>query len=197
MNSNEYGYRFNEIENGDVFRSTLVRIGDECGDEWRHYWSDSDMVGFYDGYARDGVYLLDTLNPVDSERAMAAYRAEKAGERGADGALDRVAKRITGPEYPDARFVVVGIDRGCDLFVLAYDGDPENKWRDEIEALHCGEVYEIQSETLTHTADDGLVWKQDEPWGDEIYYGENYAREQWEKIYPLTAMPVMASHNED
>ena len=178
-------YRFSTVTtpaNGEttIYRGRLYRLPSEwTTDSWSHYWDGDGMVGFYEEYARGQRMLVDNA---DSERAMSAYLSAK--NHGADEheALDTLAVRLTGSE--DSRFIVVNLDRGSDLYVLAWGGDPDNTWRDEIEALYNGDIWRIETEVF-----DGTDWHPDDDVCDE-YYGEDKARAGFEKEFPLDAFPA-------
>jgi hypothetical protein len=178
-------YRFCTVTtpaNGEttIYRGKAYRLpSDWTSDSWQHYFDSDTMVGFYEEYVRGQRTLVDND---DSDRALAAYCSAK--NHGADPheALDRLAVRLTGNE--DARFIVVGLDRGCDLYVLAWGGDPDNSWRDEIEAVNNGDIWRIETEEF-----DGEQWHPADDVCEE-YYGEDKAIEGFHKEFPLDAFPA-------
>lgn len=184
-------YRFSTVTspgNGEVtiYRGKLYRLpSDWTADEWSHYWDGMDTVAFYDeGYR--GRRVVEGIEPVeDAERAITAL------DKGGPEALDVLAARL----YPcpvgtysvqdwAPGYFTVPLDRGMDLYVLSWHGDPDNAWRDEIEALNEGEIYRIETEVY-----DGTDWH---PADDvcEQYYGEKQARAGFEREFPLDAFPA-------
>lgn len=178
-------YRFSVSEHdGTITRARLYRLGDEGGDSWRWYWEGDGQVAFIDGDRRDGVYAL--TDNEDTERAIAAFKAERDYDQ--SGALDRVAVRIT--EQSNARFICVGLDRGTDLYALAWGGDPNGEWRDEIEAVNWGDIYRIECEEFQPGFGvAGGDWVPADEYPEE-FYGEDKAMAEFARIFPLTEFPA-------
>lgn len=174
-------YRF-MIHDGAVYRSRIWQT-DDASDEWQHYWDGGEHVAFYDEYAR-GQHIPEWAEPIESGRALTAHLSEKRGERGSEGALDRLAERLTG--QPESRFIMVGMDRGRDLFVLAWGGDRNNEWRDEIEALNNGDVWYMEVQSFDPETGE---W-EDEDMPCENWFGEDKATQAWENEYPLAEFPA-------
>lgn len=181
-------YRFSTVTspgNGEttIYRGKVYRLPSEwTTDSWSHYFDGDTFVGFTVHYWRGTPDVTPLVENDDNERAMAAYLAMHKGRPGSDEALDRLAVRLTGTE--EARFISVGLDRDYDAYVLSYDGDPSNEFRNEIEALYYGDIWRIEVEEF-----DGTDWH---PYDDvcEEYYGEDKAREGFEKEFPLDAFPA-------
>ena len=180
-------YRFCTVTspgNGEVtiYRGKVYRLpSDWTSDSWRHYFDGDTFVGFTVHWR--GTPNLTPLNDSDDcERAVAAYQS--ARNHGADEheALDRLAVRLT--ETEDSRFISVGLDRDYDVYVLSYDGDPNNEHRDEIEAVYHGDIWRIETEVF-----DGTDWHPYDDVCDE-YYGEDKARAGFEREFPLDAFPA-------
>lgn len=192
--TDEYGreWRFHVADDGTITRGRKYQCPDDGGDSWRWYWGSDTLVAFIDGGYRYGVYAM--TEGEDTERAMAAYRAEKTGKCGAEGALDRLAERLTG--QADARFIAVSLDRDTDLYALSWDGDPEHEWRDEIEAVYNGDVWRIEVEGYTDVSHWGWGTFHEEwewqPTDDicEEFYGEDKADEGWQREFPLAEFPA-------
>lgn len=158
---------------------------DWTGDAWSHYWDGGGMCAFYDEGFR-GLRIVDGADEGESEQALAAYRADRED---VTGALDTLAQTMTGQE--DARFIPVNIDRGVTLYALSYDGDPDGTWRDEIEAVACGDIWRIECEEYR---DYGLPdtennWLPSDEYPEE-FYGEDKARAEFERIFPLPEFPA-------
>jgi hypothetical protein len=179
---------------GEIFRSRIYQVPDDGGDRWRWYWEGDFTVAFIDNF---GPGYLPLTDGEDTQRAIYAADAIKGDQSGAMpstvahrlwsqyDALDRVAVRLEGSL--DARFVTVPLDRGSLLYLLTYDGDPNRSFRDEVEALYNGDVWDMEVEAY----DEGWPgnWRpEDGP--AEVYYGETYARETWEAEYPLAEFPA-------
>lgn len=188
--STDYRYLMDE-NTGTIYRGTLRRIGDDCGEGWRNYFDGDQMVAFCDGYARSGLYAV-TEND-DTTCAMAAYRESGKDE----GALKKVAERITRewghPTPADADFVRVGLDRGLDVFVLMWDATDEDTvrdYRDEIEAVWYGDVYRIEVEQY----DPGMgMGGGDWSYADEVpeeWYGMRSGTDAVEREFPLSEFPA-------
>ena len=181
-------WRFHVSETGEITRGRLYRLDDP--DQWRYYWGGCEVVGFYDeGYRGirplDTGYLSGSDMDKDVRRAIYAYVAE---QRGSGGALDRVAQRL-GCE--NSRFIKVALDRGIDLWVMMWDAsDPDDveTYREEIESVWHGYVYQIETQTYN-------VYPEEAQWveeGDDYdqWYGEDKAREWFEHEFPLDAFPA-------
>jgi hypothetical protein len=169
--------------NGEVtlHRGKPFRLPSEwTTDSWNNYWDGDHAVGFYEEYARGRRPLGDSD---DSERAMSAYTSAKNHGRDEHEALDTLAVRLTGNE--EARFIVVGLDRGADLYVLAWSGDPDNTYRDEIEALNLGDIWRIETEVYDPFTG---TWSPDDDVCEE-YYGEDQMEKGFHKEFPLTEFP--------
>lgn len=183
-------WRFSTHTNGEYMGEpvTVIQRGrayqlpsDWTTDAWRNYWDCDGMVAFIDGGYRHGTYAV-TENP-DTERAITAYRY--SGEE----ALVPLAKRLL-PESVEVgntpAFISVGLDRGVDLYVLAWDGDPEGKWRDEIEAVYHGDVWRV--EVQEYDASTG-TWADADDMCVE-WYGEDVATAAFEREFELAEFPA-------
>jgi hypothetical protein len=181
-------WQFHVSADGTITRGRKYQLPDDGGDSWRWYWDGDQMVAFIDGYCRDGTYAV-TQNE-DTDRALVVYRVEKAGERGAEGGLKRLAVRITG--QADADFICVGLDRGTDLYALSWDGDTDHEWRDEIEAVYNGDVWRIETERFepryTEYGDEACWVPDDDICGE--WYGEDKAEAAFVREFPLDEFPA-------
>ena len=164
---------------GTIMRGRLYQLPDDDGDQWRWYWDGDGMVAFIDGGYRDGTYAV-TEND-DTERAITAYRYS-----GSD-ALDKLAPRLA--DNPEARFIKVSLDRGSDLYALAWGGDPEGEWRDEIEAVYHGDVWRIEVEENVSLLPGEYEWHPADDVPEEAY-GEDKAQAWFEKEFPLAEFPA-------
>lgn len=184
-------YRYAVDADGTITRGEIVRIGDS--DTWRNYWDADGMVGFtvtYRGSA--GLEFSMLAEDSDNERAVAAWNSERTGERGSEGALDRLAVRIGqgGTEDMAAScFMTISLERDMDLVVLSWSGD-NSEWRNEIEAVWHGEVYRIVADKQISTVNGyDPLWLEDES-DCEWYYGEDKADEELVKQFPLDEYPA-------
>lgn len=179
-----------------VYRSRKWQVDDTSGDQWRWYTDSDSFIGFYDEGFR-GIRALDSgADPVDVARAVVAHEAERDGWRGAEGGLDRVAQRLVAEhdgwrkQVERAKFIRVPLDRGTDLYLLTYDGDPDGEFRREVQAVWNGDVWrlEVQVYIPTHNPNIVSVWEYTDDCSE--YYGEDHADEQWKAEYPLTEFPA-------
>jgi hypothetical protein len=203
----EYGreWRFfvNEVT-GDILRARLYQTPEDP-DAWSFYWDGDAGVAFYD----EGYRGLRPRAGMEHEvaRAMYAHDAVKGDQAGSAtastghplwrqyDALDRVAVRITG--NLDARFISVPLDRGMVLYALAWDGDPDNTWRNEIEAVWSGDIWRIEVEQyIPSLGFDGGDWLPTEDFGEE-WYGEDVARAAYERNWPLAEFPAERTISSD
>lgn len=188
-------YRFDISEHdGTITRARAYRLPSEwTTDEWRHYWDGVEVPAFIDEGYRGRRVLNGTNAEEDSERAIIAYDHERIGAPGGEGALGRLAVRLTeqtDQREPSARFICVGLDRGSDLYVLSWGGDPDNEWRDEIEALNYGDIWRIECEEYRPGFGmGGSDWVTTEEYPEQ-FYGEDKARSEFERIFPLDAFPA-------
>lgn len=168
---------------GTISRGRMYQLP-ESTESWQFYWDGSTIAGFYDEGFR-GKRIMDTDATEDSERALAAYVTAANYGRDPHEALDAVAERISGD--PDSCFISVGLNRGCDLYVHSWNGDPNNEWRDEIEAVYNGDVWRVEVEEY----DEGWPgnWRPADEMCEE-WYGEDKARAGWEKAFPLAEFPA-------
>lgn len=182
-------WRYAVDTEGTITRGRIYNTDD--WDAWRNYWDGDEVVAFTDRYYR-GIAPLDASDE-DTARAMKAHIAEKNGERGSEGALDRVAQRIakrfTGLTFSSARFICVDLDYAEDFFVLSFDGDPNGTFRREIEAVWNGEIYREECEIFDTSMPEGQRWQSvDDPC--EEWYGEANAEEALSKMFPLEEFPA-------
>jgi hypothetical protein len=183
----EYRYTVDEhdgtITRGRVY--CLRDLGYDMSDNWQSYWDGDSIVAFtvyWRGYPElNGLGGANT----DNERAMEAWR--KAREYGADesDALNRLARRITGNW--DSTFIKVSLERDYDLYALSWAGDPDNEWRDEIEAVNYGEIYRMETAAYNEAYPDN--WEPQDDWCEE-WYGEAKADEALERAFGLTEFPA-------
>lgn len=155
-------------------------------DHWTWYFDGDTHVAFYDEGFR-GIRAC-TEDDDDLHRAIMAHKMEKAGGKNSTGALDKVAQRITG--QPESRFIRVPLDRGTDLYLLAWGGDPDGELRREVEAVWNGDIWRIEVEQFK-----GFDMRNDPSWypDDEVceeWYGEDKADEGWVQHFPLAAFPA-------
>lgn len=182
----EYRFFVNEHDgNGEptIYRAKTVKLADDSGDSWRHYWDGDGIVAFIEGY-RNGVTSVTSND--ETNRAVDAYAAAKnysSHRPTVEGALKRVAQRITGNW--DADFICVGLDRGYDLYALAWGGDPDRKWAYEIEALHHGDVWRFEAQEYNVFTES---WDESDEW--DTYYGEADMMSEFLRQYPLDAFPA-------
>lgn len=181
-------YRFSVEHDGTITRARAYRLpSDWTSDTWTHYWDMDTMTAFIDGGYRDGVYAVTGCDNDETERAIAAFKAEQDTLRGASDGLDRLAKRLA--DNTDARFIHVSLDRGADLYALAWSGDPDNAWRDEIEAVNCGDVWRIECEEFLPYVGEHGAWLSSDEYPEE-FYGEDKATSEFARIFPLTEFPA-------
>jgi len=191
MVSGNYRFSISTAPNGDVtiYRARLYRLpSDWTADSWAHYWDGDGMVAVYD----DADYNTPTSksNPEDTERAITAYRWD--GEKG----LARLARRLTAEQGASpstayaAEFISVGLERGVTLYALAWGGDPESKWANEIEAVYHGDIYraEVEEYVPGHVFDEG-TWITSDFNGEE-WYGEEQAEAGFEREFELPEFPA-------
>lgn len=166
-----------------IYRARLVQQSpDYGGDTWRYYWDGDQMCAVYD---RSDYYSpTKDSNPEWTARAEQVVRTCRDYDQDLDAALARLAVRLFEYDTFDARFIPVSIDRGVDLYCLSWDGDPEGTWRDEIEAVSAGDIWQFEVEEYTG---DGK-WREDDDC--EEYYGEHKAEAAFAKAYPLTEFPA-------
>lgn len=192
-------WRYN-VEHDAVNNHTTITRGRmynlDNPDAWAHYWEGGEHVAFYNEGWR-GRNVPDWADKEKSGRAIVAWDHERAGAtRNSTGSLKRLAVRLT--ENPDADFICVGIDRGCDLYVLSWTGDPDGEWRDEIEAVSNGDIYRCEVER--YEPDHETVWYASGPvtydgWvtEDDVceeWYGEDKADEALATMFPETEFPA-------
>lgn len=172
------------ITRGRVY--CLRDTGIDTSDTWRWYW-DGDTVPAFTIYWRGYPELHELSGPTDeAERAMETWR--KAREYGDDetDALNRLARRLTGNW--NSTFVRVSLERDFDLYALAWGGDPDNEWRDEIEALNAGEIYRMEVQRYdTNLPSPG--WYDDDDVCEE-WYGEDKAEAALAEQFPLDEFPA-------
>ena len=190
--------------NDTVHRAKLVQDGDEYGDHWRNYWDTDTLVAFTDGYRRYGLNPLGGDDEGNS-RAMRARAAEKAGDRGSEGALQRVAERLIAEQCgvpqsdprlkewaPNPEFLCVSLDQSLDLFVLVTGTDEAKRaFRTEIEAVYNEEIY--RAEVVVSDGEGGWCY---EIIDDEAWYGTDKAQSEFEKEFPLAEYPVAVADTE-
>lgn len=185
-------WRFDVDSNGTIIRGRAYQLPSEwISDAWSCYWDGDWAVGFYEEYARGRRPLNDSD---ECERAISAYQS--AHNYGGDphAALDRLAERLTG--NPEAQFICVGLDRGMDFYVLSWSGDPDNVWRDEIEAVNDGDIWRIEVEEYQPgMGPDGSGWVPCDEYPEE-FYGEARAMTEFEKVFPLAEFPAERVLNE-
>lgn len=173
-------YRYSIEHDGVIRRATIQRVGDD--DTWANYWDADQMIAFTVDwyYGSQHVNLVTYGNDVSDlgQRVIAAF------ERTGANVLDPMARFITG-ESDTAKFILVNLDRGQDMYAMCWNDDPGNKWRDEIEAVYNHEVYRIVVDRQLHTG----VWLEDESDCTD-YYGRDNADAEWEKEFPLTEYPA-------
>ena len=178
-------WRFHVNEHdGTITRGRKYQLPDDGGDQWNWYWEGDMMVAFYDeGYPG----IRGVHGDEDTHRAIMAYKNATNYDSDPDAALKRLAVRLTG--NADADFIVVGLDRGTDLYALSWDGDPDHEWRDEIEALWNGDVWRIEVEENVCLLPGEYEWHP----ADDIYdewYGEDKAQAAFEREFPLAEFPA-------
>jgi hypothetical protein len=180
-------YRFSTVTtpaNGEVtiYRGKPFRLPSEwTSDEWTHYWDGDHAVGFYEEGFRGQRTLSDNE---DSERALAAYTEARRHGRDEHEALDTLAVRLTGND--ESRFICVGLDRGRDLYVLAWGGDSDGVYAREIEALNEGNIWRIETEVYN-------TFTQSWPPADDVceqFYGEDQMKRGFEREFPLAEFPT-------
>jgi hypothetical protein len=168
---------------GTITRGRKYRLPEDySGDMWRNYWDGDQMVAVFDnGYVTGPTYNDDTTRTRNAMLMAARY------DQDVDAMLARLAPRIAlGWGHPtpwEASFIAVGIDRGVTLYALSWAGDLENTWRDEIEAVNCGDVWRIETEEW-----DGTAWMP----GEEVcaeWYGEDSAQRGFEREFPMADAP--------
>lgn len=176
-----------------IYRARPYQLPEDySGDSWQSYWDGDGMVAFTVGYRwLDFRQIIDSGETTRAINAyMAAWNHNDGRDRDIEQALKRVAQRITG--VWDADFICVGLDRGYDLYVMTYDGDPDRTWADEIEALYHGDVWRMEVEEYTgdDTGLDGAyLWQTSDNVCDE-WYGEDKAQAAWVKDFPLDEFPA-------
>lgn len=176
-----------------ITRGRTYHVGDS--DSWHTYWESTDIVAFYDeGYR--GLRGADWCDEDEARRATVAYSAEQDNLPGSEGALKRLAVRLTGTTHfrdQPADFIRVGLDRGIDFYVLSWNGDPDRQWRDEIEEVWHGEVYRIECEEYTligHAGGEDLwEWTPADDACDE-WYGLDNALDALAEAFPETEFPA-------
>lgn len=179
----EYRFFVNEHDgNGEptIYRAKPIQLADDGGDSWRYYWDGDGTVAFIEGYSRGRTAVT---SGEDTERALNAYQMGLNYDGDRDQILKRVAQRITGNW--DADFICVGLDRGSDLYALSWDGDPEGKWADEIEALASGDVWRFEAQEYNVFTES---WDESDEW--DTYYGENHMTSEFLRQYPLAEFPA-------
>jgi len=164
-----------------VYRGRKYRLPEQwTADAWHWYWDGDSMVAFYDEGHRG---LRAVTSGDDTDRAIAAYKAERDGRPGADGGLTRTAQRIN--ENAESTFLKIALDRGTDLYVLSWDGDPDGDLRNEVECVYHGDIWRIEVER--HFIDGS--WTPDDEVPEE-YHGEERAQAGFEKEFPLAEFPA-------
>lgn len=161
---------------------------DWCADSWSHYWDGTDMVAFIDGDYRDGIYPVKGCDNDETDRAIAAFKAEQDTLTGSSDGLHRLAKRLT--DNPDAKFICVGLDRGTDLYALSWDGDPSGDWAREIEAVNYGDIWRIEVEEFQPGMGmGGGDWVPCDEYSEE-FYGEDKALAEFARIFEMAEFPA-------
>lgn len=180
----EYNWRYDVTEDGTIYRGRVYRLGDVYGDLWQNYW-DGDFTTAFTVYWR-GYPDLNGLGGADEDNARAIEAWKKAREYGQDPdeALNRLARRITGNW--ESTFISVSLEHDYDLYALAWGGDPDNEWRDEIDALNCGDVYRCEVERILP---EGGGWIEDDDVCEE-WYGSDKAEAALAKMFPLDEFPA-------
>lgn len=180
-------YRYSIDSDGVIGRGKIERNPEDYGgDQWRHYWDGDGLLAFVDNY-RDGMHLLTDEASDMSDIGKRVMTAFKRSGRSTD-LLNRIARLLN--EQPDSTFIRVGLDRGSDLYALSWDGDPTNVWRDEIEAVHYGDVYRIVADKQIGTVNGyDPLWLEDESDCTE-YYGEDNALDELARQFPLDEYPA-------
>lgn len=179
-------WHYDLSKDGTVTRGRAYNIGDS--DSWRNYWDGDGMVGFTVHYRPGGPDIEMLAEDDDNHRAVAAWRAERNGERNSEGSLDRLAPRLTDSE--DSTFICVSLEPALDFYVLAWGGDADGAWRDEIENVWHGEVYRFEVQEYVLLATKG--WECWSPADDPCVesYGEDAAMVELRKMFPLNYFPA-------
>lgn len=188
-------YRFSIDENtGTITRARAYRLPSEwTSDEWGHYFGE-DTVAFYDeGYrglrAYEGEWGTDTEG---CDRAMVAYSTEQDNLPRSEGAMKRLAVRLTGQtdqRDPAADFIRVGLDRGVDFYVLTYNGDPDRSFAREIEAVNEGDIWRIECEEFLPYIGEHGAWLSSDDYPEQ-FYGEDKALTEFARVFGLTEFPA-------
>jgi len=169
-----------------ITRGRMYNVGNS--DSWGYYWDGTDIVAFYDEGFR-GLRSADWCDEEDGRRATVAYSTEQDNLPGSEGAMKRLAVRLT--ENPDADFIHVSLDRGTDFYVLSWDGDPSGDWRREIEAVWNGDIYRCEVEEYRDYAlpDTENNWIPADDVCEE-WYGEDNADAVLVEMFPETEFPA-------
>lgn len=191
-------WRFSTHTNGSymgepvtvVTRGRAYRLpGDWTADSWRDYWDGDGTVCVINGYSRDGWYA--STEGAWTERALHAIQMCREFDQDVDAMLTRLARRLTGNWA--SKFIVVGLDRGLDAYVLHYgvEGEHSQRWRDEIEAAYHGDIWriEVQEYQHDHWGPGKPTWTEVDDVCDE-WYGEGVAAAAFEAEFPLTEFPA-------
>lgn len=184
----EYRFSISTAPNGDVtiYRGRLYHLpSDWTADSWSNYWDGDQMVAIYDSL--DYYSPTAKSNREETERALTAFRYS-----GEDG-LARVARRLAtewgASTSTTPAFIPVGLDRGVTLYALAWGGDPDGTWAEEIEAVYHGDIWraEVQEYVPGATFDEG-TWIESDNFDE--WYGEDVAQAGFEKAYELDEFPA-------
>jgi len=170
-------YRYRVTDDGSIYRGQIMRTGHD--ESWSDYWDGDGMVGFTVDWHYGSQHLTPLHKDEANERAMTAFRLGQGTD-----SLDRLAPRLANNE--DACFLHVPLDRGTDFYVLAYSGDPDGKFRAEVEAVWNSEVYRIEEDKYLPGAG---IWREWDVTGDE-HYGMSEAESAFEKEFPLAEFPA-------
>lgn len=189
----EYRYTVDDHD-GTITRGRVYCLRDtgcDTSDTWQWYWDGDGIVAFTEGWhVGRPEYHDQTGGGDDTDRVIEAIKAHR--EYGDDepfiDMLNRpggLAFRLTGNW--GARFITVNLDRAYDLYALSWDGDPDHEWRDEIEALHAGEIYRMETAAFNPAWPDN--WEPQDDWCEE-WYGQDKADAALERAFPLSEFPA-------
>lgn len=193
-------YRFAVNEDGTIQRARKVRIPDDWqSDEVRHYFDSDSQVAVTDNGWRGWDSITegeDTDRTLAAIRAYSNYDTARKGED-RDVMLKRLARRITAswgapPAVAWASdFIVIGVDRGQDCYVLAWGGDEDGELRREIDALFSCDLWELECEEYQPGFGlGGGDWVHVDYY--DRFWGEAKVDEAWENEFPLPEFPIEA-----
>lgn len=188
----EWRFSVNEHD-GTITRGRAYRLPEDwTTDAWSNYWDGDGQIAFTVDYHYGGrhVILVTEGNDMNDLGERLIEGRNRMLDRGGwpDSYLDRAARLITGE--PESRFIHVGLDRGTDLYALSWDGDSDNTWRDEIEAVWNCDIWRIECEEYAPgMGTGGSDWTPADEYPEE-FYGEDKARAGWEKAFDLAEFPT-------